>query len=236
MRVTLLVPTLNEVVGMKAVMPKIKKEWVDQILIADGNSTDGTLAVAQAMGYDTYVQKQKGIRYAYSEALPLITGDVVITFSPDGNSIPELIPALIAKMQEGYDMVIVSRYAPGAKSDDDDAVTGFGNWMFRVLINMCHRAHYTDPMVIYRAWRKEVFYKLELEKDESYATEERLFHTRLGLEPLMSIRAAKCHLRIAEIPGDEPARVGGVRKLQVIRWGAAYLYEVFREMFVWKPR
>ena len=236
MNITLLVPTLNEVEGMKAIMPLIKREWVDQILVVDGGSTDGTLEYAKKMGYDTYVQKRKGIRHAYIEALPLMKGDVIITFSPDGNSIAELIPPLVEKMREGYDMVIVSRYAKGAKSDDDDWVTGFGNWMFRTLINLFYGAHYTDPMVIYRAWKKEVFYRLDMDKDSSYATEERLFHTQIGLEPLLSIRAAKCGLRLAEIPGDEPPRVGGVRKLQIMRWGAAYLYETFVEKFRWKCR
>ena len=51
------------------------------------------------------------MRHAYMEALSHITGDVVLTFSPDGNSIPELIPECIKKMKEGFDMVIVSRYA-----------------------------------------------------------------------------------------------------------------------------
>lgn len=236
MRTTLLVLTLNEVEGMKAVMPRVKREWVDQILVVDGASTDGTVEYAKSVGYETYIQKKKGVRHAYTEVLPLIIGDVVVSFSPDGNSIPELIPALLKKMEEGFDMVIVSRYAQGAKSEDDDAVTRFGNWLFRVLINLVHGAHYTDPMVIYRAWRKEIFCKLDLDKDSSYSTEERLFCTRIGPEPLMSIRAAKSRLRITEIPGDEPARVGGERKLQILRWGAAFMYEVFREKFVWKPR
>ena len=38
MRVTLLIPTLNEVEGMKQIMPCIRREWVDQILIVDGGS------------------------------------------------------------------------------------------------------------------------------------------------------------------------------------------------------
>jgi hypothetical protein len=62
--------------------------------------------------------------------LPYIEGDVVITFSPDGNSIAELIPELVNKMKEGYDMVIVSRYLNEAKSEDDDIITAFGNWLF----------------------------------------------------------------------------------------------------------
>src|SRR4051812_24009753 len=121
MKVTLLVPTLNEAVGMRTVMPKVKNEWVDQVLIVDGHSKDGTADIARQMGYDVVMQESPGIRGAYMDALPFIKGDVILTFSPDGNSIPELIPACINKIKEGYDMVIVSRYLAGAKSYDDDA-------------------------------------------------------------------------------------------------------------------
>ena len=123
-------------------------------------------------------------------------------------------------MKEGYDMGILSRYSQGAKSDDDDTITGFGNWMFTSLINLFHHAHYTDAMVIYRAYKKQLIYDLDLHLDSSYEREERLFKTHVSWEPLLSIRAAKRKLKIAEIPGDEPARVGGERKLQVWRWGA----------------
>src|SRR4051794_35792944 len=92
--VTLFVPTLNEIVGMKEIMPLVKKEWVDQILIVDGKSTDGTAEYARAQGYDVVIQQKRGIRHAYIEAWPAIKGEIVVTFSPDGNSIPELIPDL----------------------------------------------------------------------------------------------------------------------------------------------
>ena len=234
MKVTLLVPTLNEITGMKSIMPKVRKEWYDQLLIVDGQSTDGTIEYAKEMGYPIVVQQKKGMRNAYMEALPHITGDVILTFSPDGNSIPELIPDCIAKMKEGYDMVIVSRYAEGAKSYDDDAVTGFGNKLFTTSINLLHGGHYTDAMVIYRAYKKQLIYDLDLHKDSSYEREEKLFKTNISWEPLLSIRSAKRKLKVADIPGDEPARDGGERKLQVMRWGAAYMFEVLREIFVWK--
>jgi len=234
MKVTLLVPTLNEIDGMKTVMPHVKPEWVDQILVVDGQSKDGTAEYARAQGYDVVIQQKKGMRHAYMEAWPHVKGDVVLTFSPDGNSIPELIPACIAKMKEGYDMVIVSRYAPGAKSYDDDAITGFGNWLFTTTINLLHGGHYTDAMVIYRAYRKDLIAELDLDKDSSYEFEEKLFGTNVSWEPLLSVRCAKRKLRYADIPGDEPAREGGERKLQVLRWGAAYMFEVLREVFVWR--
>jgi glycosyltransferase involved in cell wall biosynthesis len=234
MTVTLLVPTLNEIEGMKEIMPRVKPEWIDQILVVDGQSNDGTAEYARSQGYDVVVQKKKGMRNAYMEAWPHIKGDVVLTFSPDGNSIPELIPDCINKMKEGYDMVIVSRYAEGAKSYDDDAITAFGNWLFTTTISLLHGNRYTDAMVIYRAYRKDLIYELDLDKDDSYAFEEKLFNTRVSWEPLLSIRCAKRKLKVADIPGDEPAREGGERKLQVLRWGAAYMFQVFREVFVWK--
>jgi glycosyltransferase involved in cell wall biosynthesis len=234
MTVSLLVPTLNEIVGLKQVMPLVKKEWYDQLLILDGGSTDGTVEYARSQGWQVYVQKQRGMRHAYAEALPLIKGDVVVTFSPDGNCVPERIPDLVAKMKEGYDMVIVSRYLDGAHSDDDDAVTGFGNWLFTKTVNVLHGGRFTDFMGIYRAYRTRLIYDLDLQSEDGYAGAEKLFGTKISWEPLLSIRAAKRRLKIGEIPGDEPKRVGGERKLQVWRWGAAFIYQIWREKFLWK--
>ena len=234
MTVTLLIPTLNEIDGMRAIMPRIKETWYDQLIVVDGGSTDGTIAYVKEQGWLLVEQKRKGLRHAYNEAFPHVTGDIVITFSPDGNSIPELIPDLIAKIQKGYDMVIVSRYLGKAKSADDDLLTGFGNWLFTRTVNLLHGARYTDCMVIYRAYKTCIFYDLELDREDGFILAEKLFHTRIGTEPLLSVRAAKRKLRITEIPGDEPPRIGGERKLQIWRWGAAYYFQFIRELFVWR--
>ncbi len=234
MKTTLLVLTLNELHGMQAVMPQVKRDWCDQIIILDGGSTDGTIEWAKEQGYEVYVQKRSGFRHAYNEVLPYVTGDTIITFSPDGNSIPELVPALIDKMKEGYDMVVVSRYLGSAKSEDDDIVTGFGNWLFTKTVNLLHGGHYTDAMVIFRAYKKQIVYDLELNKDEGYDMAEKLFRTQISWEPLLSVRAAKRKLKITEIPGDEPPRIGGKRKLKILKWGVAYYFQFLREVFCWR--
>jgi glycosyltransferase involved in cell wall biosynthesis len=234
MKTTLLVMTLNEIEGMKAIMPSIKPDWVDQIIVVDGGSKDGTIEWSREQGYQVYVQKQRGFRHAYEEVMPLVEGDVIVTFSPDGNSVAELLPDLINKMKEGYDMVIASRYLGPAKSADDDIVTAFGNWLFTRTVNILHGGHYTDVMVIYRAYKKQLVYDLDLLGDAAYALPEKLFGTKISWEPLLSCRAAKRKLKIAEIPGDEPPRIGGERKLQVLRWGAAYYFQFLREVVWWK--
>jgi len=233
MKVTLLVPTLNEITGIKEIMPQIKREWVDQIIILDGGSVDGTIEWAREQGFFIYVQKERGLRSGYSEVLPYIEGDFVITFSPDGNSRPDFIPVLIKKIKEGYDMVIVSRYANGAKSYDDDVVTSFGNWMFTTLINVLFGGKYKDAMVIFRAWKKEIIYKLEINKRINFPHWENLIGRWVSWEPLLSIRCAKRKLRYTEIPGDEPKRIGGKRKMKPLITGSAVIFQVFQEIFFW---
>ncbi len=227
-------PTLNEEAGLRQLADRLKREWFDQILVVDGNSSDGTVEFASGQGFEVLIQKKKGIRHAYSEGFPLVRGDLVVTFSPDGNCIPELIPALVAKLREGRDMVIASRYAGDAKSDDDDLLTGFGNRLFTFLINLLHGGRYTDAMGIFRGYRTSLFFELGLDMDDAYGM-ERWVGTVMGIEPLLSIRAAKRRLEVGEIPGDEPARIAGTRKLQVVRWGFAYLLQTFREIYYWRP-
>jgi glycosyltransferase involved in cell wall biosynthesis len=233
MKITLFVPVLNEIVGLKAQMPLVPHELFCQILIVDGNSTDGSAQWARTQGYDVYVQKKRGFRHAYIEAWPLIKGDYVLTFSPDGNCKPQDMPKIIEKLKNGYDMVVASRYLDEARSEDDTLVTGFGNWMFTKLINVLHGGHYTDSLGIYRAYRAKLFYELDLHKEESWK-DEKYFFTVVGIEPLLSIRAAKKKMRVAEIPSDEPKRGTGARKLQIFRWGAMQLVHTFKEVVYWR--
>ena len=92
MKTTLLVMALNEIDGMKAIMPKVDLGWVDQIILYDGGSTDGTVEWAKAQGMTVHVQSRPSFRRGYIEVWPMTEGDVVVTFSPDGNSLPEKSP------------------------------------------------------------------------------------------------------------------------------------------------
>ena len=219
MKVTLVVPTLNEIECMKEIMPRVRPEWVDQILIVDGGSTDGTIEYARESGYCVLEPTVKGLTNQLFESFKAVQGDTIILFSPDGNSIPELIPNLVNKMKEGYDMVIVSRYTQGAKSHDDDVFTRIGNSMFTRLVNAAFGASYTDVLVIFRAFKRDVLNKIR--------------HDRKGdIDMELSIQCAKKGLKVAEIPGDEPKRIGGKRKMKVIKTGTVILRQLVKEALV----
>src|SRR3989338_2681670 len=232
MKVTLVVPTFNEIGGMREIMPRIKPEWYDQLIVVDGGSTDGTIEYAREHGYFIHVQSKRGLRRGLREIHDLVAGDVMITFSPDGNCIPELIVPLIEKMREGYDMVIVSRYLREAKSRDDDILTGFGNSLFTGMINLLFGGRYTDALGIFRAYRKDVVDRLRIHEDPRFLHLAEGMGILIGWVSKLSIRCAKARLKVAEIPGDEPQRLHGKRKMEPFRTGPVLLAEILRETFM----
>ena len=208
-------------------MPRIKKEWVHEVLVVDGGSTDGTIEYLEKWGARVIRQKSKGLTSAEWEAFDAATGDIIILFTPDGNSIPEIIPLLVDKMNEGFDMVIVSRYLDGASSEDDDVVTAFGNWMFTAIVNLLFGGRFTDVLVGFRAFKKEII---------AFTLDEK---TRPVLEIQMPIRCLKHKLKVCDIPGSEPKRIGGIRKMRPLYNGSCLLWTIFKEYFslkTYRPR
>jgi len=230
MRTTLLLATLNEIDGMKLIMPRIKREWYDQLVVMDGGSTDGTIEYCRENGYLVKIQEGKGIRTALDQGFQISDGDIIITFTPDGNSIPELIPDVVSKMNEGYDLLIVSRYLAGAKSLDDSFLSGAGNRVFTLLINLMFGSKYTDSLIGFRALKADTIRRIGLASGPANAF-ERKFYRHTSWDFLSSVRCAKYKMKVAEIPGDEPPRIGGVEKVSKTKVGLVLLVQLFLERF-----
>ena len=225
LKVTLFIPTKNEIVGSKEIMPRIDPSWVDEILVVDGQSTDGTPEYYRSLGHRVITQTSDGICGAYWDCVENTDADVIIAFSPDNNSIPEIIPDVVAKLREGYDLVTVSRYLNGAKSDDDDIITAFGNRMFTFMVRLLFKSKCTDSLVMFRGFRRKLAYELQF-------TDRVLPVFELQLQ----IRTAIHQLRYIDIPGDEPKRIGGVRKMRPLYNGSAILYTIIKDFLWYQPR
>ena len=125
MTIALLITTLNEITGVKKVVPRIKKEWVDEILFVDGGSTDGTIEESKKMGFEVIVQKKKGHGIGFQMGVNASKEDYIIMWGPDGNFEPEEIPKYAKLAKEGYyDQVIVSRFAKNSINEDAVGVKG----------------------------------------------------------------------------------------------------------------
>jgi len=197
MSVTLFIPVKNEREALQVIMPRLSYDWFDELLILDGNSTDGSKELLVSQGYPVIVQKTRGIKAAFWEAFEMARGDVIIPFSPDGNSIPEDIPKLVEKINEGYDIVVASRYRDKTASGDDDFVSHLANCWFTGLINILFRTHYTDGIGMYKAFKKQHLYDLGIDR-----------HKDEHSEIMLLTRGARYGLKITEISSPEPARIG----------------------------
>ncbi len=89
MNVSIVALTLNEIDGVKIILPAIRREWYDQLIVVDGGSRDGTVEWCRERGFEVFEQQRRGIRYAYLDVLPHLTGEIILTLSPDGNCAPE---------------------------------------------------------------------------------------------------------------------------------------------------
>ena len=72
MSIVLFVFTLNEIDGFKKIMPNVKREWVDDIIVVDGGSTDGTIEEAERQSFKIIHQKNKGLHFWLSCRLVLL--------------------------------------------------------------------------------------------------------------------------------------------------------------------
>jgi glycosyltransferase involved in cell wall biosynthesis len=221
---TVVVLTLNEIDGVTDVFPKLPLHAIDEVLVVDGGSTDGTLQFFESRGVRVIRQERRGRGEAFRLAARHARHDFLVFFSPDGNEDPDDIPRLIEGLAAGYDMVIASRFMVGARSEDDDkflfASRRWGNLLFTWLANVtCGRGRrITDTINGYRAITRAAFARLAPDA-EGYA-----------IEFQMSIRALQLGLRVREIPTQEAPRIGrGVSKLNAIPVGLKFLALLVRE-------
>ena len=224
MSTAVFVLTLDEIDGVSAIMPQVKKEWAEQIVFVDGGSTDGTIEKAKELGFEVIHQKNKnkGEGNACRIGTDATQSDFVMFFSPDGNDLPEDIPKLIEKTKQGHDVVHISRFGKNSSSDDANWLERFGNNMFTFLVNTFFGSNYTDALNGFRVIKREIWD--ELNTDAQY----------LNIEQQTCIRLAKRKIPIYEIESREPDRIGGERKMRPLTVGAQLSYQIIKEFIFWK--
>ena len=222
MSTSLIITTLNEIDGIKKILPQIKKEWVDEIIIVDGGSTDGTVEKAKEMGFKVIKQKIPGHGGALLTGIEESTGDKIIIFGSDGSNETSEIPQLVEKGLEGFDQVIISRFGKTSINEDAGMIDGFGNKMFAFMTNIFFGGKLTDSLNCSRLFTRKAISEINLSELSLCAVEQ------------ISARGLKRKQLIYEIVGNERARVGGERKMHRIPTGSTLTSMIIKEFIFWR--
>lgn len=109
-RITVVIPCLNEEQGIQMVLAKIP-EFVDEVIVVDNGSTDGTAQVSQRMGARVIREDVRGYGRAYKTGLLHAQGDIVVTLDGDHSYPVDAISYLIeALLGSGVRFVSASRF------------------------------------------------------------------------------------------------------------------------------
>ena len=219
MSTALLILTWNEVEAARVIFPKIKKEWVDEILVVDGGSTDGTIEEAGRVGFKIMKQEIKGHGGAIISGVNNTKSDNIIIFGPDGNHEPEEIPKLIKKIEEGFDQVVVSRFTKQSVIKEQNyGFVKFGNQFFTFFVNLLFRGNLSDTMTDSRIITRKAFEELNFDV------------LLLDSTLTMSIRGMKRKQKMTEIVGDQGRRIGGERKMKPFKTGMLLIKRIIKEL------
>ena len=217
-RVSVIVPTLNEAENVTEVLPSIP-EWVDEVLLVDGGSTDGTVAAARAAcpGIRVVTELRPGKGIALQTGWREATGDIIVTLDADGSTDPNEIPAFVGLLLAGADMVKGSRFLHGGGTDDMGPLRHSGNWALTRLVRVLYGGHYSDLCYGYNAFWRDATTCFDGEADG------------FEIETFMNVRALRHHLKVAEVPSFERSRIHGQSNLRTFSDGWRVLRTILRE-------
>ena len=216
--VSVVVPALNEEGSIGWVLENIP-EWVSEVVLVDGLSTDRTEAVARRVRPDIVVvhQHQRGKGAALRAGFAAASGDVVVMLDADGSTDPREMHRFVEGLQLGADFVKGSRHLETGGSADLTRLRSTGNLTFVKLANMLYGSRFTDLCYGYCAFWRRHLKALMLTADG------------FEIETQLVLNAVKAGLRIDEVPSFELERRAGSSNLNAFRDGGRVLRTVLRE-------
>lgn len=148
MRVTILIPTYNEkdnavkLISELNFLTKKLKGYTFKILIVDDNSPDGTGEIIKkyALRQKNLIllsHKKEGLGKAmirgYKYALKNLNPDIIVTNEADFGFDFKLMPKMLAKISEGYDVVVASRHVGEGRTDGWTQNRKINHWIANSL-------------------------------------------------------------------------------------------------------
>jgi glycosyltransferase involved in cell wall biosynthesis len=223
--ISVIIPTRNEAPNLQYVLPHLPA-YINEVILVDGHSTDGTITEAQRLLPDIRIVEQtgKGKGDAIKAGLACATGDIVVLLDADGSADPLEIPRFVNALLAGNDFAKGSRNLKGGGSHDITWVRSTGNYVLTQLVNLLFNSHFSDLCYGYNVFWKHCLDYVKIDSDG------------FEIETLINIRMHTAGLKIAEVPSVEYQRIHGNSNLNAVTDGLRILKLIIQERQAKKPQ
>ena len=197
MRVSVIIPTHNEVAAIGSVLTDLPRDLVTEVLVVDSNSTDGTPDIASRMGARVVHEPRRGYGRACLTGLANASApDIVVFLDGDYSDRPAELSALLAPIIDGRaDITLGSRLGKHRSIGAMPWHAMFGNRLAVFLIRLLYGLKLSD-LGPFRAARAEVLLRLNLQENT------------YGWAVEMILKGALAGFRIVEVPVSYYPRIG----------------------------
>lgn len=194
--IAVIIPVLNEEQAIGKVLAAVPR-WVDDVVVVDNGSTDGTARVVRTCGARLVAEPVRGYGAACQAGIrALRASDVVVFIDGDFSDRPEEMERLVDPIVRGRaDLVIGSRVAGRREAGALSVQQRFGNWLACRLMRWFWGARYTD-LGPFRAIGRAALERLDM-RDRGF-----------GWTVEMQIKGLRSGLRVEEAPVSYRQRIG----------------------------
>lgn len=210
MKLSIISPTLNEAQNIPTLIEHLQRALGDmdyEILIVDDNSPDLTWSVAEQISRnDPRVKtlrrmQNPGLGRAVVDGFSAAEGDILACIDADLQHDPSILPAMIAELQRGMDIVVGSRHVEGGGFGKWSRWRRFESWCANKVAQVLLGFEVKDLMSGYFLIWREDFNGIQEQLSEN------------GFKILLEILAKLRTARVKEVPYTFRSRAVGESKL-----------------------
>ena len=225
MRISVIIPALNEEATVGLVATDVARIAVDEVIVVDNGSADRTARVASDAGATVISQPLRGYGAACLAGARMATGEALVFLDADGSFEVSQIPDLVEPISQGRaELVLGSRELGGEGHGVTLPHQRFGNWLAVQLLRLLYGLEVTD-LGPFRAISSDSLVRLQMEE------------MTYGWPVEMMVKAVRAQYRIVEVPVSYLPRLGGQSKVSgTVKGSVLAGYHILRTVlrYAWR--